>query len=210
MTRLDVLSTLQESRWIRLWLDHRAAARPWLLNAGTIAGGSVAVALAAQCRLPVPGTDVPMTLQPLAVLLVGYLLEPIPAAAAVAMYLFVGICGLPVFASSGGYLGPTSGYLVGFVIGAGLVSVVRSGGNQGTLRRLLAGVLGMTVIFGAGSLWRLALALWFTDYDVPWRLALTGGVVPFVPKAIIEVLLATGLVAWVRRRRLPASARCVG
>ena len=83
-----------------------------------IVAGSLLVALAAQIEVPM--WPVPVTLQTLAVLLVGGVLGSRLGALSLLAYLFEGAIGLPVFAGGGGTLayfaGPTTGYLIGFVI----------------------------------------------------------------------------------------------
>jgi len=81
--------------------------------------GAVLVALAAQVSIPLPGTPVPMTLQPMAVLLVGGLLGARFGALSMILYLAMGAAGLPVFTPSplllpgiGRLFGQTGGYLL--------------------------------------------------------------------------------------------------
>jgi biotin transport system substrate-specific component len=86
--------------------------------------GAALVAAAAQIAVPLPGTPVPMTLQPLAVLLVGGLLGARLGAASMVLYLALGIAGLPVFTPTvpllgiARLLGPTGGYLLAYPIAA--------------------------------------------------------------------------------------------
>src|SRR5512132_4009477 len=91
-------------------------------------GASLAIALAAQVAVPLPFTPVPLTLQTLAVLLASAALGMRRGALAVALYLAEGLAGLPVFASfSSGpapFLGPTGGYLVGFLPAAAIVGAL--------------------------------------------------------------------------------------
>src|SRR6266581_3428914 len=81
------------------------------------------VAAAAQVAVPLPGTPVPMTLQPLAVLLVGGMLGPGLGAASLILYLVLGALGLPVFTPYGApgiarLVGPTGGYLLAYPVAA--------------------------------------------------------------------------------------------
>ncbi len=172
----------------------------WLRSVAGVVVACLAVGLASQVRVPVPGTDVPYTLQSLAVLLVGLTLRPGRAVAAMGLYLGVGLCGLPVFAAGSlGVLGPTGGYLVGFVGAAAVVSAVSGTGEAGRARLVFAGLVGMLVVFGAGVGWRV---VWFGgDLGV----ALVTGLVPFVVKAVLEVVLAASAVAMFRdfRRARP-------
>jgi len=109
-----------------------------------VAAGALAVALASQVAVPLPGTPVPMTLQPFAVLLVGGLLGARRGAASLVFYLALGASGLPVFTPVGApglarLLGPTGGYLLAYPFAAALVGwlVARRAGWTG----LIAGPL---------------------------------------------------------------------
>src|SRR2546426_9125547 len=85
---------------------------------GAVVLGAVLVALAAQISVPLPGTPVPMTLQPMAVLLVGGLLGPRLGALSMILYLAMGAAGLPAFTPTvplfgiWRVLGPTGGDLL--------------------------------------------------------------------------------------------------
>src|SRR5205814_7127898 len=83
---------------------------------------SAIIAIAAQIAIPIPGTVVPLTMQPLAVLLVGVTLGSARGAAAAALYLLEGFSGLPVFAQGHGgpiwLAGPTAGYLFSYPFAA--------------------------------------------------------------------------------------------
>jgi biotin transport system substrate-specific component len=86
-------------------------------------GFVVALAAASQVAIPIPGTAVPMTLQPLAVVLAGLWLGPRAGAASMILYLAAGAAGLPVFAPVGApgflrLLGPTGGYLLAYPLSA--------------------------------------------------------------------------------------------
>ncbi len=91
---------------------------------GAVVLGAVLVAVAAQISVPLPGTPVPMTLQPMAVLLVGGLLGARFGALSLILYLAMGAAGLPVFTPTvplfgiARLLGPTGGYLLAYPIAA--------------------------------------------------------------------------------------------
>ncbi len=81
-----------------------------------VVGGSLFIALAAQVQVPM--IPVPMTLQTLAILIVGLSYGARMGALTVAAYLAEGAMGLPVFANGGNglaFAGPTAGFLLGFV-----------------------------------------------------------------------------------------------
>ena len=151
--------------------------------------------LAAQVRVAIPGTDVPATLQSLAVLLIGLTLRPVVALSATAGYLTLGLIGAPVFAMTTGLLGPTGGYLIGFLLAAIVMSVLRVRSPFPTYLRLVcAGAAGLAVLFTCGVTWRV---IWL---GMDWSAAALTSVAPFIGKALVELFLAAGAASMVSRR----------
>jgi len=148
-------------------------------------------AVGATLAFPLPFTPVPVTLQTLAVILAGAMLGPVWGPVSQVLYLAAGIAGLPVFAGGAGgpavLLGPTGGYLIGFVAGAwiaGLLVRPRSGWV-----RLGAGLLAAhAVIFVCG----LSRLLAFTGMSVPAAVGL--GLVPFLPGLAVKTAAAAVLL----------------
>jgi biotin transport system substrate-specific component len=159
-----------------------------------IALGALLVSAAAQVAVPVPFSPVPMTLQPLAVLVVGGLLGATSGLAALVTYLALGSMGLPVFAggAAGAWhlIGPTGGYLLAFPVAAGVVGAL-TGRSAGVLRVLLACALGMVVIHVGGV---AQLALLGGDP----ALALRIGFVPFLTGDLLKVGLAAAVILGLR------------
>src|SRR5216684_948094 len=134
---------------------------------GAVVLGALVVAAAAQVSVPLPGTPVPMTLQPLAVLLVGGLLGAPLGALSMILYLAMGAAGLPVFTPTvpligvARLFGPTGGYLLAypvaaFAVGAVLTPGWQPGVNPPWLRTAL-GVVGGLVLIHIGGLAQLAI-----------------------------------------------------
>ncbi len=176
-----------------------------LPRAAAVALAVIAVALSAQAAVPLPFSPVPMSLQPLAVVLVGGLLGPGLGAVALGCYLAAGIAGLPVFAPTlplqgvGRLLGPTGGYLLAFPLAAAVTGrLVQSARTASSLifplRALGATVAGMGVIHLGGA---AQLALLGGDP----ALALRVGVVPFLLVDGVKVLLAVATLVAVRHAR---------
>jgi biotin transport system substrate-specific component len=133
--------------------------------------GAIIVAAAAQVSVPLPGTPVPMTLQPMAVLLVGGLLGARRGALSMIVYLAMGAAGLPVFTPSPLLLpgiarlfGQTGGYLLAYPIAAYAVGAIvpprrsaerESGGEDWT--RVALGVFAGLVLIHLGGLAQLAI-----------------------------------------------------
>jgi biotin transport system substrate-specific component len=158
----------------------------------SVGGFCLLVALLAQVRVPLPGTPVPMTLQVLGVLLAGMFLGPFSAGAAMGLYVFCGVFYSPMFAvGSAGLGGVTGGYLMGFVPAAALVAW--AGGRCGSMLRCAgAGALGTATVLGCGVAWQ---CMWF-DYPFPEAFAL--GVLPFLPKAVVQLAVAVALTRALR------------
>lgn len=155
-----------------------------------------ALALAAQFALPIPGTPVPITLQPFVVVLAGLLLGPVDAAAAMVLYLAAGAAGLPVFAPIGApglarLLGPTGGYLLAYPVAAALVGRLGAG-RAGYATRALAAMAGILVLY-VGGLAQLAI---LTGSVATAALL---GVLPFVAADAVKALVAAALSAPRRR-----------
>ena len=130
--------------------------RPVVAQLAVVAGFAVAMALSAQVAIPLPGTPVPLTLQPMIVVLAGLWLSPRAAAASMIAYLTAGALGLPVFAPVGApgllrLMGPTGGYLLAYPLAAAVTSIVARM-SASYSRRALACIAGMAVIYAGGLL----------------------------------------------------------
>ncbi|MDE3188871.1 MAG: biotin transporter BioY [Acidobacteriota bacterium] len=178
------------------------SASAWLRSAGIVVAGSALVAVCARLALPLWFTPVPLTLQPMAVLLLGLLLPPRLAAATLGTYLAEGALGLPVFAPgpalSGGLahlLGPTGGYLVAYPAAAMLISILWRRGGRGFSMALISAAAGNLLILMSGALWLAALS------HTPARTVLTLAVLPFLPGDALKVAAAAALASGFRRLR---------
>ena len=177
-----------------------------LLTAGLLLAG-VGV-LTAGAWLSVPFYPVPLTMQTLAVLLVGGLLGPTLGVSTVAAYLALGVMGAPVFHNGLGglavLLGPTGGYLVGFLLAAFLMGLAARRGRRGTPgpgeSARPASSIRDIVVLTTGAL--LAGAAIYC-IGVPWLSVFTGGslsraatagAVPFLLGDLLKTAVAVGAV----------------
>ncbi len=185
--RFPVRPTLAGAVWPEQASTASRAARAVLL---ALVGSAV---LTLSARLSIPFWPVPMTLQSLAVLLIGAGFGLRLGAATVALYLIEGAIGLPVFAGTPMHglglaymMGPTGGYLVGFLAAAAVRRVLRRTGADRSVPKLLGAMtLGHVVLFGFGYAWLAHL--------LGKDLAFTAGVEPFILGTVVKTLLA-GLV----------------
>jgi len=165
--------------------------RPSRVVAIGVLGFAVALALASQVAIPIPGTPVPITLQPLIVVLAGMWLGPVAGAASMILHLAAGAIGLPVFSPYGApglarFFGPTGGYLLAYRIAAFVAGALslRAGSLLG---RWLAALAGTTVLL-LGGLTQLTVLTGSLGVALPLA------VHPFVAldavKALVAALLA--------------------
>ena len=112
------------------------------------------VLLILSAKIKVDLYPVPMTLQPLAILMIAMLCGRNISVAAISLYLFQGIIGFPVFAYGGGLLylmGPTGGFLLGFLI-AGIVigELADKGWGENIFKAVVAMLTGLVIIYFFG------------------------------------------------------------
>ena len=124
-----------------------------------VVGGSILIAVLAQIAI---GYPVPITGQTFGVLLAAALLGSRRGVLCVLTYLAEGLMGLPVFSQGrsglGMILGPTGGYLVGFVLAAYVVgSLAERGWDRRVMTTMLAMVLGSVAMYACGLAWLLCL-----------------------------------------------------
>jgi biotin transport system substrate-specific component len=168
---------------------------------------AVATALGAQVAVWLPWTPVPVTLQPLFVILAGVLLGPRLGAFSMGAYVAVGAMGAPVFANGGAGLpwlmGPTGGYLLAAPVAAFVAGAAagRADGRTATPRlladlRLLGGLaMGVTTMYVGG----VAQLVGVTGQS--FTAAIAAGVVPFLVGDVTKIALAFFVVRSARWAR---------
>jgi biotin transport system substrate-specific component len=170
-----------------------------------IVAGALLIALSANVSIPVPGTPVPISGQTFSVLLVGGALGARRGILASLLYLVLGLF-LPVYAEHkqglqviGGFsdghfvFGTTGGYIIGFVLAAGVVGrLAELGWDRRFGGALAAMALGNLAIYVVGVPWLMAATGW--DFAKAFSL----GVQPFLVGDAIKLVLAAGLFpfAW--------------
>ena len=157
-------------------IESRDAANPRVMAVLQILGVTLAMVLAAQMRMPLPWTPVPVTLQTFVVLSVPFLVGPSRATWGIALYLLMGLLGAPLFAV-GSFA--TMGYLLAFLAAPWVVT---------RFSNPAAGIAAaMLLIYALGAGWLKAVG------DVSWLKALEAGVVPFLPGDAMKALAAYGV-----------------
>lgn len=178
-------------------ITQRAFPRTKVMGLLLVLAAAALTALAAQWRIILPFTPVPITGQTFAVLLTGAALGWQMGAAGQLLYLVVGALGLPVFAEGERGLevfsGPTGGYLIGFVLAAALVGRMAEHRQDRTFATMFtAFIVGSTVIYVFG----VAGLMMATGWSLAEAVA--GGVVPFLLGDLIKAAAAGVLLpgAW--------------
>jgi len=183
-------SVMIEAVWLKAGVGREVA---------LILGGSLFIALAAQLQIILPFTPVPITGSTFAVLLIGALYGSRRGLATVVTYLALGATGLPV--GAGGALGvawlvgPTAGYLVGFLGAAFVVGLLSERGwDRKPWTTAASMIIGNGIIYVAGILW--------LSKFVGWQAVLSTGFLPFLVGDALKIALATIL--------LPAGWKLIG
>ncbi len=179
-------------------VDHLwpAAERPLVRNAALALLGTAL--LWASAKAHVPMWPVPMTMQSYVILVLGMAYGARLAAATVALYLLEGAVGLPVFSGTpergigiAYMMGPTGGYLVGFVAAAWAMGrLAERGWDRSLWRAAAAMALGTAILFAPGLAWLAAL--------FGWSKAIAVGLTPFIEGSILKLALAAATLplAW--------------
>ena len=186
--RLQARPTLAGALWPEQASSGQRIARATLL---ALIGTAV---MALSARLSVPFWPVPMTMESFAVLVIGAAFGLRLGAVTLALYLVEGAVGLPVFAGTpmqgiglAYMMGPTGGYLVGFVAAAAVVGYFAERGADRSAPQLLGAMaLGHIVLFAFGYAW--------LDHLMGAKVAWVAGVQPFILGTLVKTLLAALLV----------------
>ncbi|MEM1077139.1 MAG: biotin transporter BioY [Pseudomonadota bacterium] len=180
-----------------------------LRKALLVLGGSAFIAVAAQ--ISVPMIPVPMTLQMLAILLVGFAYGSRLGAVTLLAYLGQGLAGLPVFANGMNgvaFAGPTAGFLIGFVLVAFAAGLAAERGlAKGFLGTALAALIASALVYIPGVIWPMAVASSFgieggwvgIGWDKIWAWFMGPFLLGDTVKALIAALIVSG--AWKALRK---------
>jgi len=182
----------------RLWPATAGGSRTLRLVALAVFGSAL---LWASAKVQIPFWPVPMTLQSGVVLLLGVAYGWRLAAATVLLYLAEGAIGLPVFAGTPArgiglayMVGPTGGYLVGF-LAAAVIAGATAERTRDTLALAIGLIAAMVAIHVSGTAWLAT----FIGLDK----ALTNGLFPFVPGDVVKTALVLALTLAIPRITLP-------
>lgn len=154
-------------------------------------------AIGAFIMIPVP--PVPITMQTLFVILSGTLLGGYLGALSQVVYILLGVIGLPVFtggkAGIGVFLGPTGGYLIGFVIGAYIIGkLVSLRRDPGILWLMGAMTAGITIVYTCGIIQLMLIG------KLSFFKAIAVGLLPPLPGDVIKIIVSSFVCQKIRPR----------
>ena len=151
--------------------------------------------LAISSKVQLPFWPVPMTMQTFVIFLIGMTYGVRLSFATVALYLFEGAAGLPVFASGGGIaylIGPTAGYLYGMLFASVAISYLANLGFSKTyFKATLSLVAGSIIIFSIGIIYLGSI--------IGYEKAIAAGLLPFIPSELFKIALAVALVPTIQK-----------
>jgi len=164
------------------------------MNLLLIVTGSFLLAASAQAAVTLSAgfVRVPMTLQPLALVLIGAALGSVRGAAAAALYLAEGLAGLPVFSNGGStmhFMGPTAGFLLAFPLGAFVAGYFSERGWTRTFIGTFAAMSAALLVVHLGGWSWLATAAQLGPLK-----AFQVGNLPFLLSDLIKVTIAAALL----------------
>lgn len=187
----------------------RSDAAKLATNLATVVLGTLVITIAAKINVPV--WPVPVTLQGLAIAALAAAFGARIGVATVALYLLQGAMGLPVFATGGGLpylIGPTGGFLLGFLFMAGIIGYAADrGASSKPLTLFGAMLIGDAVLLALGFAWLLLLsgqAGWIDQTNVlasAWAKAVQPFLVWDVLKMALAALTVTGAWGLMGRKR---------
>lgn len=161
-------------------------------------------ALTAVCaQITVPLAAIPFTLQTLMVTLAGLLLGPKRGAAAMTVYMLLGLAGAPVFAAFGGGLSsvakPSFGFVLGFIPAAFVIGLIAQNGLT-WLKLGAASLAGAAVTYAVGLPYMYVIIHVVNGAEATLGNVLMWGMLPFLPGDALKIIVAIPLCLVLRRR----------
>lgn len=147
--------------------------------------------------IPLPISPVPISLTNFAIYLAIYVLGTKRGTLSYVIYLLIGLAGLPVFSAftggAGKLLGPTGGYLIGFIPMALICGIFIEKWQQRYLH-FIGMVLGTLVAYALGTAWLAWQA------EMTFSAALAAGVIPFIPGDLAKIIICLLIGPEIRKR----------
>lgn len=156
-------------------------------------------------------SPVPFTLQFLFTNLAGLLLGRRRGFIAVGLYIILGLVGVPVFSTGGGFdyiIRPTFGYILGFALGAWVAGAISERGTNSMKTYLIAGIADFIVVFALGLVYCYFISNYYLATPIGVRKLLVTGFLYFVPIDVVFVIIGAVLAKRLRpiaQKGIPAA-----
>ena len=168
------------------------------------------IAIGAFLRIQLPISPVPYTMQFLFVNLAGILLGSRRGLTAVGLYIILGLVGVPVFSTGGGFdyiFRPTFGYILGFALGAWLAGMISEHGTNSIKTYLLAGFANFILIFALGLVYCYLISNYYLATPIGVKKLLLTGFLYFVPVDVFFVIVSAVLAKRLRPMLINGKAK---
>ena len=162
------------------------------------------IAVGAFIKVPVP--VVPFTLQFLFTMLAGLLLGRRWGALSQAVYVLLGLVGLPIFTMGGGFgyvFQPTFGFLLGLIPAAWVVGAV-AGESLDPKCMALASLAGLAALYAVGMPYMALILNAYMGKGMTFSALLWAGMLPYLPGDAVKIIVAAGVCPVLRRRLILA------
>lgn len=147
--------------------------------------------------IPLPFSLASITAQTIIINLIAFLLKPKQAFTTIGVFLLLGLIGIPVFSGGGAgpakLFGPTGGYLLGYLLAATVISLLRKNKNNIKKNIFLSIVVGMPIIYILGAAYMEFLT------KMNFKALILTSVLPFIPLDILKCILAAFLAKILNR-----------
>ena len=138
--------------------------------------------------ISIPIGEVPISLATFIIYIAVWILGPYGATLSVMVYLFLGICGLPVFTGGVGGIGklagPTGGYLAGYIILAFVSGLFLKLSNKNTVVTIIGMIFATALLYAFGTTW------FILQINSDLSNAIKVCVLPFIPFDLVKIGLA--------------------
>ncbi|MEX1308595.1 MAG: biotin transporter BioY [Eubacteriales bacterium] len=166
------------------------------------------MAISAWFKIPLPPTMTPVTLQVMFVLFAGLMLPPVYAFASQAVYVLIGLVGLPVFTEGGGFayvLKPTFGFLLGFILAAWFIAVlVKRFSAKKVVSLFLIALAGVAIIYIIGVPYGYVIFNHVLGADWTLTQVITAFCTLYLPLDILKAVIAA-IIAFAVQKRIRIS-----
>lgn len=162
-------------------------------------------------KIVIPAGIIPLTLQTMVVFLAGALLQPKQILSSYALYFIMGLIGLPVFASGGGFsyvLQPSFGFLISFPIAACLISILKKNLQLHTIVQLFPiCMIALFLVYAIGCMYMYMILNFYMGASKDFFSIIAMGAAPFVVSDSISAFL--GCLCALRLAHIPVVSRAV-